>query len=102
MNNLQRDLYQAADIFYAKMGGVITPADKPVITAMVEDHMQPWVLDEVIIELIDGDNPETPWDESDTLKITVKNGLSVADVELRWVDASGRKWVRVDTDGDGV
>jgi len=101
MSDLQQDLYRAADAFYGKMGGVLTPADKPMLTSMVEDHMRPWVLDEVVIEMIDGDNPDTPWDESDTLKITVKNGNKEASVELQWVDASGNKWMRIDTDGSG-
>lgn len=100
-NLLQADLYQAVDAFYSKMGGVLTPADKPRLTTLVEERMKPWELDEIIIEMIDGDNPDTPWDESDTLKITIKNGLRTAEVELQWKDAEGNTWVRVDTDGDG-
>lgn len=91
-NNLQKDLYRAADEFFGKMGGVLTPADKPRLTELVEQHMLPWELDEVIINLDD---------ENEFIDITVRNGLKTASVSLQWKDASGNTWVRIDTDGDG-
>jgi len=102
MSDLQKDLYAASDKFFAKAGTILTPADKPEIEALIKTHMHPWVLDKIVIDMIDGDNPETEWDESDTLKITVKVGRKTASVELQWKDDKGNTWMRIDTDGDGA
>jgi chromosomal replication initiation ATPase DnaA len=94
MNDLELDLRTVCDTLYAKKGLVLTPADKPMILARVEDGMKArsgWRLCDIRVDMDD---------DKERVTIRVQNGLKTAETTLCWETANGY-WVRVDTDGDG-
>ena len=93
MSRLFTDLNRACDRLFA-VSGLITKSHVTKMENRIEGAMN-------FVHYTDIDCKVLLNDKEETITVTVKNGEDTASVILRWEDAEGNLFVRIDTDGDG-